>query len=265
MREIGHADPGDRLRATVDIEEKLARIGISGTLYKLYLTIVGLGAASITEVASHAGLPRTTAHDILIKLEAEGLVRFVDHGKRRFVVAQDPGVLLERIEARRQMLEDVMPVLRSMYHHESGQPNVRFHPGAEGIRTTLWDTLSGGDKVLRATLSMKELMAEPGLEEMERYLLERARRGVLLRVIRSAERDIAPIWPSSQEELRDLRYAPSEHSLAMTCFIYGNKVGLISSARESYGLIIDSAEFAAFQASMFDAMWSMSALTPDRP
>jgi sugar-specific transcriptional regulator TrmB len=245
----------------VDIEEKLAQIGITGTLYKLFLTAVRLGTASVTEVASAAGLPRTTAHDALAKLEAEGLVRFVDHGKRRFVVAQDPGILLERIEARRQMLVDVMPVLRSMYHHESGQPNVRFHPGPDGIRTTLWDTLSGGAGELRATLAMKELMAEPGLEEMERYLMERARRGIWLRVIRSAERDLVPIWPSSQEQRRELRYAPSGHALAMTCFIYGNKVGLISSARESYGMIIDSAEFAAFQASMFDAMWSLS--TPD--
>lgn len=246
----------------VQIEEKLARMGISGTLYKLYLTAVGLGAASVTDVAAKAGLARTTAHDALAKLEDEGLVKFVDNGKRRFVVAQDPGVLLERIEARRQMLEEVMPVLRSMYHHESGQPNVRFHPGPEGIRTALWDTLSGGDAILRATLSMKELMAEPGLEEMERYLNERARRGIWLHVIRSAERDIVPIWPSSNEKLRELRYAPPEYSLAMTCFIYGNKVCLISSARESYGMIIDSAEFSAFQAAMFDAMWSLSAPVP---
>ena len=249
---------------TMDIEEKLARLGITGTLYKLYVTAVGLGGASITEVASKAGLARTTAHDALAKLEAEGLIKFVDHGKRRFVVAQDPGVLLERIEARRQMIDDVMPVLRSMYHHESGQPNVRFHPGPEGIRTTLWDTLSGGDKVLRATLSMKELMAEPGLEEIEKYLLERARRGIWLRVIRSEERDIVPIWPSSKEKLRELRYSPREHTLAMTCFIYGNKVALISSARESYGMIIDSAEYAAFQASMFDAMWSLSVPTVEQ-
>lgn len=249
----------------MDIEEKLARIGITGTLYKLYLAVVGLGGASVTEAASKAGLARTTAHDALAKLEEEGLIRFVDHGKRRFVVAQDPGVLLERIEARRQMVEDVMPVLRSMYHHESGQPSVRFHPGPEGIRTTLWDTLSGTDTVLRATLSMKELMAEPGLDEMERYLTERARRGIRLRVIRSEERDIVPIWPSSQEHLRELRYAPSAYTLAMTCFIYGNKVCLISSARESYGMIIDSVEFAAFQASMFDALWSLSTPTAAHP
>lgn len=264
-REIGHASRIGGRRVTDDIEEKLARLGITGTLYKLYLTAVGLGGASITEVAARAGLARTTAHDALAKLEDEGLVRFVDHGKRRFVVAQDPGVLLERIEARRQAIEDVMPVLRSMYHHETGKPNVRFHPGPEGIRTTLWDTLSGGAQVLRATLSMKELMAEPGLEEMERYLTERARRGIWLHVIRSAERDIVPIWPSSAEQKRELRYAPSEHTLAMTCFIYGTKVALISSARESYGMIIDSAEFAAFQASMFDAMWSQSQPAPPQP
>lgn len=242
----------------MNIEDKLSRIGISGTLYKLYLTAAGLGGASVTEIAARAGMARTTAHDALAKLEAEGLVRFVDHGKRRFVVARDPGVLLERIEARRQMLEDAMPTLRSMYHHESGNPNVRFHPGPEGIRIALWDTLSGNDSILRATLSMRELMAEPGLPEMERYLQERARRGVFLRVIRSEDRDIAPIWPTSDAEKRELRYAPPEHSLAMTSFIYGNKVCLISSARESYGLIIDSAEYAAYQAAMFDGMWSIS-------
>ncbi len=242
----------------MNLEEKLARIGISGTLYKLYLTAISLSGSSVTDVAAQAGLARTTAHDALAKLEAEGLVKFVDHGKKRLVIAQEPGVLLERIEAKRQMMEDVMPVLRSMYNHQSGQPNVRFHPGSEGIRTTLWDTLSGDDTLLRATLSMRELMAEPGLDEMEAYLRERARRGIRLQVIRSQDRDIVPIWPSSQEYLRELRYAPKEHSLAMTCFVYGNKVCLISSARESYGLIIDSAEFAAFQAAMFDAMWSQS-------
>ncbi|KAA0684864.1 transcriptional regulator TrmB [Azospirillum brasilense] len=249
----------------VNLEEKLSRIGISGTLYKLYLTTIRLGGGSVTEVAAGAGMARTTAHDALAKLEAEGLVRFVDHGKRRFVVAQDPGILLERSEARRQMLEDVMPVLRSMYHHENGQPNVRFHPGPEGIRTVLWETLSGEEKELRATLSMRELMVEPGLEEMERYLKERARRGIWLRVIRSEERDIAPIWPSSQEERRELRYAPATYNLAMTCFIHGSKVSVISSARESYGLILDSADFAAFQASMFDAMWSLSTPAPTIP
>ncbi|MFD1330407.1 TrmB family transcriptional regulator [Methylopila musalis] len=242
----------------MDLEEKLARIGVSGTLYKLYVAAIGLGGGSVSEVAARAGMARTTAHDGLAKLEAEGLIRFVDHGKRRFVVAQDPGILLERAEARRQMLEDVMPTLRSMYHHENGQPNVRFHPGPEGIRTALWDTLAGEQKELRATLSMRELMAEPGLEEMERFLKERARRGIWLRVIRSVERDIVPIWPSSVEEKRELRYAPAAHKLAMTCFIYGAKVCVISSARESYGLILESAEFAAFQAAMFDAMWSIS-------
>lgn len=246
----------------MNLEDQLARIGISGTLYKLYLSAIGLGGASVTEVAARAGMARTTAHDALAKLEAEGLIRFVDHGKRRYVVAHDPSILLERIEARRQMIEEVMPVLRSMYHHEKGQPNVRFHPGPEGIRTALWDTLSGDNAEIRATLSMRELMAEPGLDEMELFLKERARRGVWLRVIRSEEREIAPIWPSSVEEKRELRYSPPDHTLSMTCFIYGAKVCLISSARESYGLILDSAEFAAYQASMFDLMWSLSTPTP---
>lgn len=242
----------------MDIEEKLARIGITGTLHRLYLTTINLGGASISDVAAKAGMARTTAHDGLLKLEAEGLVEFVERGKRRLVLAREPGVLLERAESRRQMLDEMMPILRSMYHHERGQPNVRFHPGREGIMTALWDTIAGEEKVLRATFSMKELMVEPGLDEVERYFEERARRGVWLHVIRSEANDLEPIWPSSDTWLRKLRYAPPEYALAMTTLIYGNKVCLISSARESYGMVIDSAEFSAFQTAMFDAMWALS-------
>ncbi len=184
----------------LDIEEKLAQIGITGTLYKLFLTAVRLGGASVTEVAAAAGLPRTTAHDALAKLEAEGLVKFVDHGKRRFVVAQDPGILLERIEARRQMLSDVMPVLRSMYHHESGQPNVRFHPGPEGIRTALV-----GYAVRRRQGVARDAIHE-GADGRSRGSKEngtaifrkRARRDIWVKVIRSVEREIVPDLAASQ-------------------------------------------------------------------
>jgi hypothetical protein len=47
-----------------------------------------------------------------------------------------------------------------------------------------------------------------------------------MRVIRSADRDVMPILPSSRAELRELRFAPAGCLLAMTTFIYGNKVVL---------------------------------------
>lgn len=241
-----------------NLEEKLSRIGLSGTLFKLYTAAIELGEASVSELAGRAGLARTTAYDGLSRLAEDGLIEFREQGGRKLAVAREPGVLLERVEARRQMLDELMPHLRSMYNDATGRASVRLHPGREGIREALWDTLNGEATLLRATFAMSELIELPGLSEIDAYFAERRQRGIWMRVIRSAGRDTMPIWPSSREELRELRFAPEACVLAMTTFIYGSKVCLISSKRESYGLIIDSAEFAEFQTAMFDAVWSIS-------
>lgn len=167
-------------------------------------------------------------------------------------------MLLEHQEARQQMLKEVMPHLRSLFNRAQGKPSIRFFEGAEGIKTALWDTLTGQSKLLRATFAMSEIMETPGLDEINAYLEERLRRGIHMRVIRSEWRDVAPIWPDSMDEKRELRFAPQQFALAMTTFVYDSRVCMISSKRENYGLVIDSHEFAEFQASLFDAIWSIS-------
>lgn len=242
----------------MDVENKLARIGISGNLFKVYRAAIELGDVPISEIALRAGLPRTTVYDAVTRLEAEGLISQEDRAGRRHVTAHDPSVLLEHAQARRQMLEDMMPQLRSLYNQAKGKPHIRFYEGTEGVRTALRDSLSAESKQLRAIFSMSELKDAPGLDEIDMYRSERIELGIHMQVIRSHSRDTDNIWPSSNEELRELRFAPENMVLSMTTLIYDHRVAMVSSKRENYGLIIESEEFAALQRTLFDAMWSLS-------
>lgn len=243
----------------MDVANKLASIGISGALYKLYAAAIELGEAPISAVAARAGIVRTSAYSALEKLEQEGLVSLESREGVRCVIANDPTVLLERIEARRQMLNELMPQLRSTYNRALGKPQIRFYEGTQGILTSLWDTLTitGKPKVLRGILSMNELMQTPGMAEMDRFIRDRVDRGIWLKVIRSEQRDVEAIWPSTPAQLRELRYAPADMVLSMTTFIYDHKVCLISSKKENYGLIIESEEFATLQTVLFEAIWKL--------
>lgn len=245
------------------MEAELARLGITGTLSKLYIAAIELGEATIADVAARAGLVRTTAYNALVRLEEEGLVVLQERSGRRYVIAEDPRVLIDRLDSRRQMLDEVMPQLRSFYNRIKGKPQIRFHEGEEGIRTALWDclTVKGEPKVLRGILSMHELMETPGLEEMNRFIEARAQRGIELKVIRSEDREVDQIWPTSASHLRELRYAPSTITFPMTTFIYDDRVCLISSRNENYGLIIESEEFATMQRALFDTTWAQSTPT----
>src|SRR3546814_10970174 len=126
----------------MDIANKLSRIGISGVLYKLYAAAIELGEAPISAVAARAGVVRTSAYNALGRLEQEGLVSFQTRDGQRCVIAHDPTVLLERVEGRRQMLNELMPQLRSMYNAALGKPQIRFYEGEQGILTALWEPLT---------------------------------------------------------------------------------------------------------------------------
>ena len=245
----------------MDIAYQLAQIGINGTLYKLYTAAIELGEAPIAEVAAHAGMVRTTAYDALSRLEQEGLITLQEKRGKRYVIAHDPNTLMEKLEGRRQMLSELLPQLRSMYNRAKGKPQIRFYEGVEGIRTALRDTLTTTEtpKVVRGILSMEELMQTPGQEEMDQFINDRVDAGIWLKVLRSEQKDVEPIWPSNNETLRELRYCPPDMMLSMTTFIYDQRVCLISSKKENYGLIIDSVEFAAMQRTLFDAIWALSA------
>ncbi len=219
----------------MNVENKLARIGITGNLFKVYSAAIQLGNVPVSEVATRAGLARTTAYDAVARLQEKGMVEIRDIAGKRHVIAHDPSVLLEHAEARRQMLAEMMPQLRSMYNRAKGKPHIRFHEGAEAVSTVLWDSISSESKLLRAIFSMNELKRRPGLEEIDAYKVERVARGIHMRVIRSRGRDTDDIWPQSEAELRDLRFAPDSMDLGMTTLIYDTRVAMLSSSRENYG------------------------------
>lgn len=240
----------------MNLEETLSRLGIREKLYQVYHASIELGESPVSELAARTGLPRTTTYSLVLKLEEEGLVRLEGTGRKRTVIPRDPSVLLEYVAARRQMVMEALPHLRSLYNQAKGKPSMRFYEGAEGVQTVLWETLNARGS-LRATFSMAELSDLPGIGEVNRYRDARIARKIEMKVVRSRTHDVDDIWPDSQEELRELRWAPDGMDIGMTTFIYNNCVALISSTKENYGLIIESAEYAAHQAMLFDALWGL--------
>jgi sugar-specific transcriptional regulator TrmB len=241
----------------MDLETQLAEIGISGKLYSAYMASLELGEASVNQIATRASLERTTAYNVIERLQQEGLVIVLDRDGKRIVTPQDPQAMLRRAEERRRALSDLMPQLRSLYNSSRVKPEIRFYEGEEGVATVLWDTLTARSKMLRGILSMAELLESPGFEKMERYIVERVRKGIVLKALRSSAKDTDSIW-SGPDALREVRHAPEHIILAMTSYIYDDKVAIISSKREDYGMIIQSQDFANLHAAMFDGLWAIS-------
>lgn len=246
----------------MNLEESLSRIGIAGKRARFYLAALELGEAPVQKVAEKAGITRTTAYDLLGRLVREGLVSRVEKDGRTHIAAEDPARLLGVLDDRRRTVEEMLPELRALHSHSSVRPRIRFYEGRDGINAVLYDTLSCRSKRLEGILSMTDLFQVPGRPEMEQYVAARIAAGVRLRVVRSREKDVGPdVWPSRAEDLRELRHAPEGAVFTMTTWTYDDKVSIIASRREDFGMIVESEEFAEMMRHLFAALWLAS--TPD--
>jgi sugar-specific transcriptional regulator TrmB len=246
----------------MSIESNLAKLGIAGNLFKVYRAAIELGETPVSALVEQSGLPKATVYDAIARLEQEGLMVSTGEPRRRRVTAYDPAVLQEQLEAKRQMLDDMLPQLRSFYNHLRGKPQIRFYDSADGVQKALLDALSCTSGLMHCTFAMPEILEIPGLAFMDEFTAQRVERRIFMKVIRSPQRDTASIWPASHKDMRELRFAPDALALSMTALIYDNRVALASSKRESYGLIIESEEFASLMRTMFEAVWNQSTPAP---
>jgi len=241
------------------MDAKLHALGLDEKERRFYLAALQLGSASVTDVAAQAGVSRTNGYDLLERLGRRGLVAHESEasGTRR-VVPEDPSVLIRDWERKRIMLDELVPELRSLYNGTPRKPRTRIYEGAEGIHRALWETLECRSKVLLGVLSMHELLEVPGAKWMAGFIAERVKRGIRLNVVRSPLRETEGIWPSSEEELRELRYAPADVDLGMTMYINDDKVTYVSSKEENYAMTIESRELASLSRAFFNSLWTLT-------
>ena len=94
---------------------------------------------------------------------------------------------------------------------------------------------------------------------MKQYVQRRIEAGITLKVIRSQSKEIKQeIWPSSQQELRELRYTPQKQIFPMTVYMYDKKVTVIGTKQEKFGMIIESADLYVTMKNLFDIVWEVS-------
>lgn len=242
----------------MSIDQVLAQIGLQETEARFYLAALELGEAPVRDIAAKAGISRTNAYDVLARLLEQKLVTQTggSGSKTMMVAAEPPDQLTELLDARRRRLDVLLPELMSLHNRSSGKPRVRFHQGLEGIQLVLDDTLTARDKKLLGILSMRDLYEVPGRAWMDDLVRRRIEAGVYLRVIRSPIKDVPNVWPQSEADLREVRFASPDFVFTMTSYIYDDKVAIISSRRENFAMTIESEEFAMMQRNLFEVLWA---------
>ena len=89
-------------------------MGCSRKEAKVYMTLLRLGEAQISDIALKADMPRTTVQVIVDRLHHDGLMNFYVMRGHKFWVAENPNCFLEKLKKQEQMIAEVLPALSEL-------------------------------------------------------------------------------------------------------------------------------------------------------
>lgn len=252
------------------INAVLNSLGFNEEEVECYITLLEQGTSTAGILAKKMGVPRPTLYDILRKLQDKGLLTqsINDTGTRTFT-ALEPEKINQLFEQRKEQLDknqdlfkQVLPDLMKKQPSKLLKPNFQLFEGEEGVKHVLKDMLLYSNMETMAFWPIKAMVEILSPDFFRYHNKERIKNKLYTRAIWPQNQlvDIAehPFLGVGEDFRREIRVAPAEIDFTMGYWIYGNKVAYISSRKESFGFILESAEHVEMLRTQFEMLWKMS-------
>ena len=242
------------------MKEKLEKLGFSSKEADVYIALLELGSAVVSDVAKKAGINRSTAYVLLESLTKKGFVSVSEKNNiKNFSVTPIESIshylngMARQYTNMAKIANDMAPDLKSLYLSSIPKSRVKFFQGAEGLKMAYEDTLTSKETI-RAFAEVGNMHnALPGY--FPDYYNRRAKRNISIR-------GIVPDTPETKErtkhdkaEKRESLLVPKDkYGFTPEVNIYDNKIAFMSW-QEKFSLIIESQELADAFKKIFDLSW----------
>jgi HTH-type transcriptional regulator, sugar sensing transcriptional regulator len=237
----------------MDINKTLGQFGLDHKEDDVYLALLQLGASGATEIARKAGIKRTTVYDVLTNLRMKGLVSEVIKNKKRIFVAEDPQKLDKLIDEKKDILAEIMPMLKSMHNTKGTKPKVSYYEGDDGLKEVYWKTLEGTKEILG--IVPKDAFDYLGEKFAVKYIRKRSDLKIESRVISPETEKMIDFKKKDNKLNRETRLISKKEFPFSTEINIGNNKVAFMSFEEKMGVIVESTAIAENMRLLFELAW----------
>lgn len=231
---------------TVGFEEKEARV---------YLALLELGEALVTDIAKRAELKRSTTYVILGKLAERGFASAVPGARVQAFRAADPDKIVANAQSNLLALQQFAPVLRAMRQTGIGRPRIEVFEGHDGIMSVYRQFERGKDARYLASMRRHE---EHFAVEVERWV-----RGYESGTITTVTRNLIPDDAAGRRFAtrvrsavhQSVRFLPKGQDVDLDLAVVDDRIG-ITSFDPLYIVVIHHPAIARSLATLFDLAWA---------
>lgn len=242
------------------MEQELINIGLSPSEARVYIALLELGEATVSEVAKRAGINRTSTYDVISRLIEIGLVtkgaaepiqRYQPEPPAKLPVVMEQRAIkaVENAKQAKRLAGELTLVTKS----KAKKPQIRLFEGTRGIKELYEDSLMSKE-TLRSYVSAEAAVGfDP--EYVNHYFERRAKKKIFIKAIMGDSVESRRLKKLDPVQLREVRIVPKELlTIKPEVYFYENKVAFFSF-RERLGVLIESADIADALKSMFDIAW----------
>lgn len=239
---------------------ELEESGLSANESAVYLGLLEIGKGSVLEISRASKVERTNAYRILQKLLAIPLIQtFKEENKTKWA-ALHPRYLLEHVQKRRRVVQELFPELEALYNLNQDKPKLSYFEGMEalGDLTAL---------IVRETKARSELLsfsapgAASGYYSNKRFLelaSERIKKQITSKILIPTIEDI-PSYKIGMD-FKNWRHvklvSQDKFPFKATINIWNNKVALLTVKSHPIGVVIESKDISDTLRAIFELVWA---------
>lgn len=237
-------------------EETLIKAGLVRNEAKVYLALLKIGNASITELSQKSKVERTLVYGVIEKLMKKGLVSSVVKINKKYFEPADPQKILDLIKEKEKIIERVLPQLKELYESVEKKQEVHHFKGEEGAKTILEILLKEDDRewLIFGTTGKTSEILPYYLIQFHRKRIEKKMRFKAIYSEESLER--AKVV--KKLKFSEVKLLPKEYMTPTHISIIGNKIGIILWSEEPLGILIESKEIAESFRNYFKLLWKIA-------
>jgi len=226
----------------------LKNLGLKNSEINVYLAILSLGTAKVSEIAKKASMYNKNAYDALRKLNEKGLVSKATEDGKLVFHAEDPEGLATLWESRREHLVSVMEELKKIYRQAPSDEEIFTYKGRSGIKTVFDDVLKSEECM---ELGNAEKFKEVVPNFFFKYQLLKKEGGIKCRaLIYKSERS----KKISREIYGKVKFIDANFPSFVV--IYSNKVVFIHFGEDLFETIVRSKHLHREYVAYFNAVWN---------
>lgn len=232
----------------------LQQSGFTEKEANVYLALLELGEADVTEIAKRAELKRSIIYVILEGLIERGYATPLPNQRIQRFAAVDPAKIFAHLSSLTKNFKELLPVFRAISNRMDIKPKIHFFDTKEGVLSVYREINEAPEAYFYSSISRLNKFIPDEVENWVNGLTNNIYRHVGMHILENTPDDIK--WGRRIKKFgQHVKLLAKGVPVEMDLSIYPSKVALTSLSGKPYIVVIESVALFNAMKTFFSLAW----------